>query len=133
MQRIYRYMDKLHSKQKQLVETISFEHTKKILGGVLSVVFYDVTTIYFEAEQEDELRATGYSKDGKNNDPQILLGLLVSTGGYPLAYEIFNGKSYEGHTMVQVINGSKARFDLPQLVVVADAGSLNKDNIDELA
>ena len=132
VQRIYRYMDKLHSKQKQLVETISFEHTKKILGGVLSVVFYDVTTIYFEAEQEDELRATGYSKDGKNNDPQILLGLLVSTGGYPLDYEIFNGKSYEGHTMMQVINGSKARFDLPQLVVVADAGSLNKDNIDEL-
>ena len=132
VQRIYRYMDKLHSKQKQLVEAISFEHTKKILGGALSVVFYDVTTIYFEAEQEDDLRAMGFSKDGKNSHPQVLLGLLVSPGGYPLAYEIFNGKSYEGHTLMRVINGFKARFDLQELVVVADAGLLNQENIAEL-
>jgi len=47
---------------------------KKTLGGVLSVIFYDVTTIYFQAEPEDELRATGYSKDGKASHPKILLG-----------------------------------------------------------
>lgn len=132
VQRIYRYMDKLHDQQKQRVENISLEHTKKVLGGVLSVVFYDVTTIYFEAEQEDELRATGYSKDGKASHPQILLGLLVSAGGYPLAYELFNGKSYEGHTLMKVINGFRTRFDLPSPVVVADAGLLSQENIAEL-
>lgn len=83
--RVYRYMDELHSKYRQSLQQISYEHTLQILGGVIAIVFYDVTTIYFEAEKEDELRVTGFSKDGKHQHPQIVLGLLVSSGGYPLA------------------------------------------------
>ena len=83
--RIYRYLDKLHKDEQETIQRISFEHTQKILGGSIKMVFYDVTTIYFEAEQEDELRKAGFSKDGKHQHPQIVLGLLVSTGGYPLA------------------------------------------------
>jgi hypothetical protein len=82
---VYRYMDKLYNKQKEKVQEISFQHTLKILGGELKLVFYDVTTIYFEIDAEDELRKTGYSKDGKAQHPQIVLGLLVSENGYPLA------------------------------------------------
>lgn len=129
---IYRFMDKLHSSQKVLVEKISHDHTVKVLGGRMSVVFYDVTTIYFEAAQEDELRIPGFSKDGKHSDPQILLGLLVSTSGYPLAYDIFEGNTYEGHTMMQVVEGFKAKYGVQQLVVVADAGLLNQANIEQL-
>ena len=70
----------------------------------MSIVFYDVTTLYFEIEQEDKLRKTGYSKDGKHQCPQIVLGLLVSTGGYPLAYEIYEGNKFEGDTMLPVVN-----------------------------
>lgn len=55
------------------------------------MVFYDVTTLYFEIDDEDELRKTGFSKEGKHQHPQIVLGLLVSVDGYPLAYEIFEG------------------------------------------
>jgi len=129
---IYRYLDKLSSKQKELVEQISFNHTKHILGGEINVVFYDVTTIYFEIEKEDELRKTGFSKEGKHQNPQIVLGLLVSISGYPLAYEIFNGNQFEGQTILPVIDAFKEKFKLGKLVVVADSGLLSKSNIQEL-
>ncbi|MGB3464980.1 MAG: IS1634 family transposase, partial [Cyclobacteriaceae bacterium] len=130
---VYRYMDRLEAKQKQLVEQISYRHTvDQVLKGNPSVVFYDVTTIYFEAEKEDELRIAGFSKEGKHKHPQILLGLLVSTGGYPMAYEIFEGNKYEGHTMMPVLDKFKQRFDLKRLVVVADSGLINSENVTQL-
>lgn len=129
---IYRYMDKLYNTQKELVQQISYEHTLKVLNQGVQVVFYDVTTIYFETDYEDDLRKTGFSKEGKHQNPQIVLGLLVSEGGYPLAYDIFEGKQYEGHTMLPVINGFSEKYKLKNLVVVADSGLLSKANIDEL-
>lgn len=132
VQQIYRYMDKLHSTQKELVQHISYEHTKKVLGGKVNVVFYDVTTIYFEIDQEDDLRKTGFSKEGKHQNPQIVLGLLVSKNGYPLAYDIFEGNKFEGHTMLPVIGSFKEKYQLEQLVIIADSGLLSNANIDEL-
>lgn len=129
VQVIYRYLDKLYNEQKELVQQISYQHSLKILDNKISVVFYDVTTIYFESENEDELRKTGFSKDGKHQHPQIVLGLLVSKGGYPLAYEIFKGNQFEGHTMLPIIDAFKAKYKLETLVVVADAGLLSKENI----
>jgi transposase len=129
---IYRYLDKLNASQKNIVQNISYEHTLKVLNNTLQLVFYDVTTLYFEAEQEDDLRKTGFSKDGKHQQPQIVLGLLVSTGGYPLAYEIYNGKKYEGDTMLPVLNLFKRKYKLQNLVVVADAGLLSNKNIESL-
>lgn len=93
------------------------------------MVFYDVTTLYFEASEEDDLRKTGYSKDGKHQNPQIVLGLLVSKGGYPLAYEIFEGGKYEGHTMLPVINLFRRKYKVADLIVVADAGLLSEKNM----
>lgn len=63
---LYRYMDKLHQSQKELVQRISYRHTLEILNGEIQAVFYDVTTLYFEIEREDEIRKTGFSKDGKH-------------------------------------------------------------------
>jgi len=132
VQQIYRYMDKLHSSQKELVQQISYEHTKKILGGEVNVVFYDVATLYFEIDQEDDLRKTGFSKEGKHQNPQIVLGLLVGRNGYPLAYDIFEGNKFEGHTMLPVIDAFKEKYNLDQLVIIADSGLLSNTNIDEL-
>lgn len=129
VERIYRYLDKLYTQQKQIIEHISYTHTLQILGGKISIMFYDVTTLYFESEREDALRKTGFSKEGKHQNPQIVLGLLVSKGGYPLTYEIFEGKQYEGHTLLPVVEGFKARYKLEELVVIADAGLLSNDNI----
>jgi transposase len=129
---IYRYMDKLNETQKEDVQRISYEHTLKVLKDGVQVVFYDVTTIYFETDYEDDLRKTGFSKEGKHQNPQIVLGLLVSKGGYPLAYDIFEGKQYEGHTMLPIINSFKEKYKIEKLVVVADSGLLSVDNIKEL-
>jgi transposase len=127
--KIYRYLDKLHNSQKELIQEISYTHTCKLLSSQPQIVFYDVTTIYFEVEQEDELRRTGFSKDGKHQNPQIVLGLLVSKNGYPLAYNIFEGKQFEGHTLLPVIEFFKQKYQLEKLTVVADAGLLSNENI----
>ena len=130
--KVYRYLDKLHHSQKESVQQISYQHTVEVLNGEPQVVFYDVTTVYFEAEQEDELRRTGFSKEGKHQNPQIVLGLLVSKNGYPLAYEIFEGSKFEGHTLLPVIDAFKTKYHLEKLVIVADAGLLSNLNIELL-
>jgi len=103
-----------------------------LFKGNISIVFYDVTTLYFESSDEDDLRKTGFSKDGKHQSPQIILGLLVSMDGYPLAYEVFEGNKFEGHTMIPVIESFKKKYDLSKLVIIADAAMLSKKNIGEL-
>jgi hypothetical protein len=132
VERIYRYLETLNSKHKERIQQISYEHTLKILDNQMSVIFYDVTTLYFEIEDEDDLRKTGFSKEGKHQHPQIVLGLLVSVDGYPLAYEIFDGKKFEGHTMLPVVEAFRKRYDLQDLIIIADAGLLSNDNIKEL-
>ncbi|WP_418892868.1 IS1634 family transposase [Limibacterium fermenti] len=129
LHKIYRYLDKLYNTQQDKVQRISVAHTKKILGGAIGLVFYDVTTLYFETDESDDLRERGFSKDGKHAQPQIVLGLLVSKGGYPLSYSIFNGSQYEGRTMIPIVEDFVKRFDLEDFVVVADSGLMNKSNI----
>ncbi len=108
------------------------EHTRKILGGNIGVLFYDVTTLYFEADYEDDLRKTGFSKEGRHKSPQIILGLLVSIDGYPLAYCIHEGNKYEGHTMLPVVTEFVRKYKLDNFIVVADSGLMNNDNIADL-
>ena len=130
--KIYRYLDKLYLEQKEAIQQISYQHTLKVLDGMISVVFYDVTTIYFQIDDEDEIRKRGFSKEGKHQNPQIVLGLLVSIDGYPLAYEIHEGNKFEGHTMLPIINVFKAKYKLEKLVIVADSGLLSNSNINDL-
>lgn len=125
---IYRYLDTLDSQQIERIKKISIDHTLEILGEGISIVFYDVTTLYFEASDEDDFRKTGFSKDGKHQNPQIVLGLLVSENGYPLDYCVFEGSQYEGSTLQTVINQFEKKYAPSQLVVVADAGILSKEN-----
>ena len=132
LSKIYRYLDKLNDRHKSLVQDISVRHTIEVLGGHIGVLFYDVTTLYFETDHEDELRKTGFSKEGRHSNPQIIFGLLVSLDGYPLAYCIHEGNKYEGHTMLPVINEFVRKYDLNGFIVVADSGLMTKANIAEL-
>ena len=129
---IYRFLDKLDGDLKDKIEQITFKHTKQILGDNISVVFYDMTTLYFEASDEDDLRKTGFSKDGKHSNPQIFLGLLVGLGGYAIGYDIFEGNTYEGRTLIPFLEKISTKFNLQKPVVVADSGLLSKDNIKAL-
>ena len=132
LSKIYRYLDKLSDSQHEIAQDISVLHTKRILDGHIGVLFYDVTTLYFEADYEDELRKTGFSKEGRHSNPQIILGLLVSMGGYPLAYRVHEGNKYEGHTMLPVVTEFVRKYRLENFIVVADSGLMNGDNIADL-
>lgn len=129
---IYRFLDELHSKLKQSIEEITFQYTRKILRGKIGVVFYDMTTLYFEASEEDDFRITGYSKDGKHQQPQILIGLLVGSHGYPIGYEIFEGNTSETKTLIPVLESFQKKFELDKPIVIADAALLSQKNIDAL-
>lgn len=129
---VYRFLDKLNNRLKPEVEQIAFAHTQKVLNGNISVVFYDMTTLYFEASDEDDLRKTGFSKDGKHQCPQIYIGLLVGLNGYAIGYDIFEGNAYEGHTLIPFLEKMSRKFNLDKPVVIADSGLLSKSNITAL-
>jgi transposase len=137
--KIYRFLDTLCKAEgaalkssvpdiKDRVEQIAFEHTKHVLRGKIAVAFYDMTTLYFEASDEDDLCKTGFSKDGKHQCPQIFLGLLTAGGGYPIGYEIFEGNIFEGHTLIPVLQNIENKHSLGKPIVVADAALLSEEN-----
>ena len=129
---IYRFLDRLHHKLKEQLEQITYQHTVKLLDGKPGVVFYDMTTLHFEASDEDDLRKTGFSKTGKHQEPQIYLGLLVTTNGYPIGYEVFEGNTFEAHTLIPVIEKFEKKFNFSKPIIIADAGLITAKNILQL-
>ena len=108
---------------------LCFAHVRA--GGDISLVLYDVTTLYFEAEHEDDLRKIGYSKE-RRVDPQIVVGLLVDRNGFPLEIGCYEGSKAEKHTILPVIRQFQHRHGIEGMVVVADAGMLSAANLDDL-
>jgi len=131
VQSIYRFLDRLNDRYSRLTQQIAYQYSRKILKRI-NVVFYDMTSLYFEAEDEDDLRKIGFSKDGKFQNPQIMLGLLVGSGGYPIGYDIFEGNTFEGKTLLPVLKQIQQRYRFGKPVVVADAAMLSKDNLGAL-
>lgn len=133
--KVYRYLDKLCSREadksdiKERVEQITFAHSATKMQGCIDVVFYDISTLYFEAADEDDLRRTGFSKDGKFDCPQVLLGLLITREGLPISYEIFEGDLSEKKTFIPLLKRAQEKFGFGKPIVVADAGLLSRQNI----
>ncbi len=98
-----------------------FQHVWSDAGGDVSLLLYDTTTLYFEAENEDGLRKVGYSKE-RRVDPQIVVGLLVDASGFPLEIACYEGNKAETATIIPVLTDFQARNQVTDLVVVADAG-----------
>lgn len=96
------------------------------------LLFYDVTTLYFETFQEDEFRKDGFSKDNKPQQPQILVALMVTKEGFPIAYEVFSGNTFEGHTILPVVRGFILKNHVKEFTVVADAAMISVQNIKQL-
>lgn len=123
---VYRFLDTLDKKK---LTQIAFNFVYKRNSQKLTLVFYDVTTLYFETPKEDDLRQKGYSKDHRSDMPQILIGLFVDRDGYPFDFDFFEGKKFEGHTLPEMINHLKQKYSFQQLTVVADAGMLSESNL----
>lgn len=117
---------------KDKAENIVLNFAKKQYSFEFDLLFYDVTTLYFEAFEEDDLRKNGFSKDNKHQQPQILVALMVSKEGFPIAYEIFSGNTFEGHTIVPVIKRFINKNKVETFTVVADAAMISDDNIKNL-
>ena len=102
------------------------------MQGKIGVVFYDMTTLYFDASEEDDYRIPGFSKDGKHQQPQIMIGLLVSSQGFPIGYKIFEGNTSETKTLIPILEAFQKKFNMDKPVIVADAAPLSLKNIDAL-
>lgn len=117
---------------KEEIERAALATATQVLQEPLFFVLYDVTTLYFETFKTDELRTHGFSKDNKSKQPQIVVGLLVTRRGFPLVHEVFPGKTFEGHTMLPVLEGFAKERHVEMPIVVADAAMLAQKKLDEL-
>ena len=111
------------------IATACFTHA--LSSGDVSLCLYDVTTLYFEAENEDELRKVGFSKE-RRVDPQVVVGLLVDRGGFPLEIGCYEGNKAETSTIIPMVRQFTQRHQLADIVVVADAGMLSASNLKDL-
>jgi len=120
-------------KEKKAIEQVAYSAAKNLLNEQFFLVLYDVTTLYFETHKDDDtVRRRGFSKDHKENQPQIVVGLLVTHSGFPLAHEVFHGKTFEGHTMLPMLESFATTHDVSVPIVVADAAMISRDNMTKL-
>lgn len=131
LQWLYRSLDYL-AENNQHIQSSIYKNNLDLFNQSLDVVFYDVTTLYFESEieQEGALRQKGFSKDGKIGSTQILFGLLIDKNKQPIGYQIYSGDTYEGHTFKGALSKLKQHYNINNIIVVADRGMLNKHNIE---
>jgi transposase len=126
--RLYRCLKQIIAKDyRKLIAQLCFAHA----GNGIRLVLYDVTTLYFEAEKEDDFRKPGISKE-RRLDPQIVVGLLVDQQGFPLSLHSFEGNTAETNTILPVMEAFKKQHTLESITVVADAGMLSRKNLEAL-
>lgn len=135
---VYRMMDKITDNQIIKLNTLVLNQTKSLLDDKIDVIYFDATTLYFESftedidsEEEPALKKNGYSKDGKFNQPQVVLALLVTKQGLPIGYKAFSGDTFDGHTIIPALKDVKEQFKVDNIVYVADSGMFNKTNLEE--
>jgi transposase len=130
-QRIYRTIPKLII-HKADIEQRAYSVAEQKFKEQFYYVLYDVTTLYFESFKADELKIQGFSKDNKSQQPQIVIGLLVTQLGFPLSYNVFAGNTFEGKTMLPIVEGFMSKHPHAKPIVVADAAMLDEERLAEL-
>ena len=132
LDKIYRMMDKIDTEAIERLNEITYTNTAELFNKKIDIIFFDCTTIYFEAFEDDELRKAGYSKDLKFNQPQILMALMVTTDGLPIGYKIFKGDKFEGRTLIPMVKEIEKKRRLNKVIFVSDAGMFSRNNLEEL-
>ncbi len=130
-QRIYRKIPQL-IQFKTKIQQRAYQLAVKKFSEQFYFVLYDVTTLYFETFKSDELRIPGFSKDNKPQQPQVVIGLLVTQSGFPISYEVFPGNTFEGKTMLPILEEFISCHKNTKPVVVADAAMLSEERLSEL-
>ncbi len=127
----YRMLSRLLEYQDE-IETAAIKTARNDLKENFCLVLYDVTTLYFESFKEYDFQKPGFSKDNKPQQPQIVIGLITTRSGFPVMHEVFEGNTFEGHTMLDVVHRFQARVGETKPVIVADAAMLSKNNMQKL-
>ncbi|MCL2578215.1 MAG: IS1634 family transposase [Defluviitaleaceae bacterium] len=131
LHQMYRALNRL-SDQKEEIEFSLFEYNYVRLNKTVDVVFYDATTIHFESVNADELREFGFSKNGKSNEVQVVLGMIIDSDGMPVGYELFKGNTFEGNTLLKTLEKIKHRFRISRVIIVADRELNRKLNLKQI-
>lgn len=129
---IYRMMDFIDDEAIEKIQQKAYSYTKQLKGEELDVVFYDCTSLYFESFKQEGLMQNGYSKDGKFNQAQIILSILVTKQGLPVGYQVYSGNTFEGNTLEDAVNLIKEKYNINEIIFVADSGLISNKNIQEL-
>jgi transposase len=128
---IYRMMDALFPKISEMKQKTFFK-TKSLFPEGIDVLLFDVTTLYFESTDVDELRNFGYSKDHRFNSTQVVLALATNAEGLPIGYELFEGNRAEVKTLIAAIQSWKDLFKIGSVCFVGDRAMMSKDNLAQL-
>jgi len=128
---VYKMMDKIGDKEVFKLNQLVYSKTKELFKDKIDVVYFDATTLYFESFSEDEFKKSGYSKDNKFNQPQVVLALLVTKSGLPIGYKAFSGDTFDGHTLIPVLQEVQEYYDIDKVVFVADSGMFSANNLRE--
>lgn len=129
---LYTYLSVYDSTLKDNLEKETIWIAQKHWGFDFSFVLYDVTTLYFESFKNDEFKKPGFSKDNKRNQPQIVIGLIVTKQGFPVHYEVFPGNTFEGNTFIPTILDFKNKYTVKNITVVADSAMFANLNFEKL-
>jgi len=125
---LYRSLDLLCDYKETLEEKI-FQLNRHLFNLQVDVIFFDVTTFYFSSTKANALKDFSFSKNGKFNRVQAVLGLLVDCEGRPVGYELFPGNTFDGHTLGAALEKLEKRFGLRRVIIVADRGINSKLNL----
>jgi transposase len=125
---LYRLMDSLYERLDAL-KAIVLEATASLVGGAVQMMLFDVTTLYFESVQADELRAFGYSKDQKYHCTQVVLALATNEDGLPIGYELFAGNTAEVKTLLACMQRWQASLKIDKVSFVADRALCSRANL----
>lgn len=128
LDQIYRMMDELHE-QREVAQDKVRNATLSLFPGTIDVMFFDVTTLYFESVEQDALRDFGYSKDQKYHMVQVVLALATTRDGLPLGYRLFPGATAEIKTLVESLKSWRTLVDIGRVVLVADRGMMSEPNL----
>lgn len=130
---VYRHLkDAIDKGLKEKFQSSLITFAKESLHDSLRLVFYDVTTLAFDSQAKKGLKDFGFSKDHRFHDVQIIVGLVVNNQGFPLYFDVFNGKTFEGKTFISVVENIRNLLKNPDLIVIADAAMISRINVEEL-
>jgi transposase len=128
LDRIYRMMDAL-TRKKELAQQRIFTATQQLCFGEAQLILFDVTTLYFESTEEDNLRAFGYSKDQKFHTVQVVLALATTSEGLPIGYHLFPGNTADTSTLVTSLEEWRKHLPIGNVVLVADRAMMTEKNL----